>query len=75
MNEAHPAATRSIGSANFSRRGCDRSLVGDGGLQGRKVFEIPIKRRVPPSGKTGDKPTTVAATYAVEKGKPLASPA
>jgi hypothetical protein len=44
MNEAHPAATRSIGSANFSRRGCDRSLVGDGCLQGRKVFEIPIKR-------------------------------
>jgi hypothetical protein len=34
-----------------------------------------IQSRVPHSGKTSDKPTTVAVTYVVEKGKPLVSPA
>jgi quercetin dioxygenase-like cupin family protein len=36
-------------------------------------FQVPT--RVPHSGKAGDKPTTLAITYVVEKGKPLASPA
>jgi len=30
---------------------------------------------VPHSGKNGDQPTLIAATYVVEEGKPLASPA
>jgi quercetin dioxygenase-like cupin family protein len=30
---------------------------------------------VPHGGKNGDQPTVIAATYVVEKGKPLASPA
>ena len=36
-------------------------------------FQVPT--RVPHSGKNGDKPTVLAVTYVVEKGKPLASPA
>ncbi len=36
-------------------------------------FQVPP--RVPHSGKNGDKPTVLAVTYVVEKGKPLASPA
>ena len=36
-------------------------------------FQVPTKR--PHSGKNGDKPTVLAITYIVEKGKPLASPA
>lgn len=34
-----------------------------------------VAPRVPHSGKNGDKPGIIAATYVVEKGKPLASPA
>jgi quercetin dioxygenase-like cupin family protein len=36
-------------------------------------FQVPT--RAPHSGKNGDKPTTLAITYVVEKGKPLVSPA
>jgi quercetin dioxygenase-like cupin family protein len=36
-------------------------------------FQIPPE--VPHSGRNGDKPLKVVATYVVEKGKPLASPA
>jgi quercetin dioxygenase-like cupin family protein len=36
-------------------------------------FQVPTQR--PHSGKNGDKPTVLAVTYVVEKGKPLASPA
>jgi len=36
-------------------------------------FQVPP--RVPHGGKNGDKPAVLAATYVVEKGKPLASPA
>ena len=36
-------------------------------------FEVPPG--VPHGGKNGDKPTIIAATYVVEKGKPMASPA
>ena len=36
-------------------------------------FQVPP--RTPHGGKTGDKPTTLAVTYVVEKGKPIASPA
>ena len=32
-------------------------------------------RGVPHGGKNGDKPTILAITYVVEKGKPLVSPA
>ncbi len=37
------------------------------------AFQIPVA--TPHSVKNGDKPTTVAGTFVVEKGKPLASPA
>lgn len=36
---------------------------------------IQIQAGVPHGGKNGDKTTRIAATYIVEKGKPLASPA
>jgi quercetin dioxygenase-like cupin family protein len=36
-------------------------------------FQVPT--RVPHSGKAGDRPTTLAITYVVEKGRPIASPA
>jgi quercetin dioxygenase-like cupin family protein len=36
-------------------------------------FQVPTG--VPHSAKNGDQPTILAATYVVEKGKPLASPA
>jgi quercetin dioxygenase-like cupin family protein len=52
-------------------------LSGDG--QGTRTFNagdgFRVPTRVPPSGKTGDRPTTLAITYVVEKGKPIASPA
>ena len=41
-------------------------------MQGME-FQVPT--RVPHGGKNGDKPTILAVTYVVEKGKPLASPA
>ena len=44
-----------------------RTLNAGDGFQG--------STRVPHSGKAGDKPTTLAITYVVEKGKPIASPA
>jgi quercetin dioxygenase-like cupin family protein len=34
-----------------------------------------IAAGVPHGGRNGDQPTVIAATYVVEKGKPLASPA
>jgi quercetin dioxygenase-like cupin family protein len=37
------------------------------------AFQVPAG--VPHGGKNGDQPTVIAATYIVEKGKPLASPA
>jgi quercetin dioxygenase-like cupin family protein len=37
------------------------------------VFQVPIA--APHSFRNGDKPTRLAATFVVEKGKPLASPA
>ena len=37
------------------------------------AFQVPAG--VPHGGKFGAEPTTIAATYIVEKGKPLASPA
>jgi quercetin dioxygenase-like cupin family protein len=47
--------------------------------QGTRTFKVGDGFQVPPqtphSGKAGDKPTTLAITYVVEKGKPLASPA
>ena len=65
--------------------GIDSSYVVEGALelsvdgQGTRTFKagdgFQVPTRVPHGGKTGDKPTTVAVTYVVEKGKPLASPA
>jgi quercetin dioxygenase-like cupin family protein len=37
------------------------------------AFQVPVG--VPHGGKNGDQPTVIAATYVIEKGKPLASPA
>ncbi len=47
--------------------------------EGTKVFNagdgFQVAPGVPHSGKNGDATTVIAATYVVEKGKPLASPA
>ena len=65
--------------------GIKSSFVVEGGLelsvdgQGTRTFKagdgFQVPTRVPHSGKNGDKSTTVAITYVVEKGKPLVSPA
>ncbi len=65
--------------------GIESSYVVEGGLelsvdgQGTRTFKagdgFQVHTRVPHSGKNGDKSTTVAITYVVEKGKPLVSPA
>jgi quercetin dioxygenase-like cupin family protein len=47
--------------------------VGTRTLNAGDGFQVPT--RVAHGGKNGDKPTILAVTYVVEKGKPLASPA
>jgi quercetin dioxygenase-like cupin family protein len=71
--------------ARHTHPGIESSYVVDGALelsvdgQGTRTFKagdgFQVSTRVPHSGKNGDKPTTIAITYIVEKGKPLASPA
>jgi len=65
--------------------GIESSYVVEGGLElsvdgeGTHTFNagdgFQVPTRVPHSGKNGDKPTILAITYVVEKGKPLVSPA
>jgi quercetin dioxygenase-like cupin family protein len=71
--------------ARHTHPGIESSYVVDGALElsvdGQRArtfkagdgFQVPP--RVPHSGKSGDRPTILAITYVVEKGKPLASPA
>jgi quercetin dioxygenase-like cupin family protein len=71
--------------ARHTYPGIESSYVVDGALElsvdGQRArtfkagdgFQVPP--RVPHSGKSGDRPTILAITYVVEKGKPLASPA
>ena len=71
--------------ARHTHPGIKSSYVVDGALelsvdgQGTRTFKVgdgfQVPTRVPHSGKAGDKPTTLAITYVVEKGKPLVSPA
>ena len=71
--------------ARHTHPGIESSYVVDGALelsvdgQGTRTFKVGDEFQVPPQtphgGKAGDKPTTLAITYVVEKGKPLASPA
>jgi quercetin dioxygenase-like cupin family protein len=71
--------------ARHTHPGIESSYVVEGGLelsvdgQGARSFKVgdgfQVPTRAPHSGKNGDKPTTLAITYVVEKGKPLASPA
>jgi quercetin dioxygenase-like cupin family protein len=71
--------------ARHTHPGIESSYVVDGALelsvdgQGTRTFKVgdgfQVPTRVPHSGKAGDKPTTLAITYVVEKGKPLVSPA
>ncbi len=71
--------------ARHTHPGIELSYVVDGGLelsvdgQGTRTFKTGDGFQVPPQtphgGKNGDKLTTLAITYIVEKGKPLASPA
>ena len=71
--------------ARHTHPGIESSYVVDGALelsvdgQGTRTFKagdgFQVPTRTPHSGKNGDKPTTIAITYIVEKGKPLASPA
>jgi len=56
------------GETELSVEGQAVRTVGPG-----QSFQIPTG--VPHSAKNGDKPARLAATYVVEKGKPLASPA
>jgi len=71
--------------ARHTHPGIESTYVVEGGLelnvegQDARTFKAGDGFQVPPntkhSGKNGDKPTTLAITYIVEKGKPLASPA
>lgn len=71
--------------ARHTHPGIESSYVVDGALelsvdgQGTRTFKagdgFQVPTRTPHSGKNGDKPTMLAVTYIVEKGKPLASPA
>ena len=71
--------------ARHTHPGIESSYVVDGALElsvdgeGTRTFKagdgFQVPTRTPHSGKNGDKPTTIAITYIVEKGKPLASPA
>ena len=63
--------------ARHTHPGIESSYVVEGQLEedfnAGDGFQVPT--RVPHGGKNGDKPTVLAVTYVVEKGKPLASPA
>jgi quercetin dioxygenase-like cupin family protein len=60
--------------ARHTHPGIESSYVVEGGLElGGDGFRVPAG--TPHGGKNGNKPTTLAVTYVVEKGKPLASPA
>ena len=71
--------------ARHTHPGIESSYVVEGALElsvdgeGTRAFNagdgFQVPTRVPHSGKSGDKPTILAVTYVVEKGKPLASPA
>ena len=71
--------------ARHTHPGIESSYVVEGGLelsvdgQGTRTFKagdgFQVPTRTPHGGKNGNKPTTLAVTYVVEKGKPLASPA
>jgi quercetin dioxygenase-like cupin family protein len=71
--------------ARHTHPGIESSYVVEGALelsvdgQGTRTFKagegFQVPPRTPHSGKSGDSPTTIAITYVVEKGKPLASPA
>lgn len=71
--------------ARHTHPGIESSYVVEGGLelsvdgQGTRALKPGDGFQVPPGtahgGKNGDKPTVIAITYVVEKGKPLASPA
>lgn len=71
--------------ARHTHPGIESSYVVDGGLElsvdgeGTRTFKagdgFQVPPRIPHGGKNGDKPTALAITYIVEKGKPLASPA
>jgi quercetin dioxygenase-like cupin family protein len=71
--------------ARHTHPGIESSYVVEGQLElsvdgvGTRTFKagdgFQVPTRVPHSGKNGDKPTVLAVTYVVEKGKPLASPA
>jgi quercetin dioxygenase-like cupin family protein len=71
--------------ARHTHPGIESSYVISGALEfsvdgeGPKTYSagdgIQVPAGVPHSAKNGDQPTVLAATYIVEKGKPLASPA
>jgi quercetin dioxygenase-like cupin family protein len=71
--------------ARHTHPGIESSYIVDGTLelnvdgQGSRTFKagdgFQVPPRVPHSGRSGDTSTTIAVTYVVEKGKPLASPA
>ena len=78
-------STRGRWSLATPIQGLNSSYVVEGGLelsvdgQGTRTFKagdgFQVPTGTPHGGKNGNKPTTLAVTYVVEKGKPLASPA
>ena len=79
--EIEPGAT----IARHTHPGVESSYIVSGSTEltidgeGTKTFSageaFQVAPGTPHSGKNGDQPTVIAATYVVEKGKPLASPA
>ena len=71
--------------ARHTHPGIESSYVVEGQLElsvdgvGTRTFNagdgFQVPTHVPHGGKNGDKPTILAVTYVVEKGRPLASPA
>jgi quercetin dioxygenase-like cupin family protein len=71
--------------ARNTHPGIESTYVVDGALElsvdgkDTRIFNAGDGFQVPPgtphSGRGGDKPTILAITYVVEKGKPIASPA
>jgi len=79
--EIEPGAT----IARHTHPGVESSYIVSGSTEltidgeGTKTFSageaFQVAPGTPHGGKNGDQPTVIAATYVVEKGKPLASPA
>jgi quercetin dioxygenase-like cupin family protein len=64
-----------IESGYFISGSVELTVEGEGTRTFRAGDGYQVAAGVPHGGKSGDQATVIAATYVVEKGKPLASPA